>query len=306
MSDAAEEPQGGENRDQTFEKRSSCSVDARGVSIIGSAPVENAYLILELPKPWPKKVKAEGVIAEFKPLLKGCKEEVKLLVTPRIDWLPLCQRPWALLVRWREGRGLVQELPAQPEEIRAALNSAPEGEPIPLYLVCTHGTRDRCCGTLGYPVYRELAEKGLRKVLQVSHLGGHRYAPVVMALPEWRFFGHLDPEGFLELDSHLQQGRAQLKGYRGHGRLPKEVQPIEAHLWEQHGDSLLGIRSASELKSGEMLVKARFQDGTLRCYQAKLGKQQVTGFKSCEDMPGGKRKTFELPTLESLQEIPAE
>lgn len=285
---------------------SSCSLHLAGVSLLGSAPVENAYLILELPKPWPKKIKAEAALAEFKPLLKGCQEEVKLLATPRIDWLPLCQRPWALLVRWKQGRGFVQELPAKPDEIKAALAAPAEGQAYPLYLVCTHGTRDRCCGTLGFPVYRELLGSSRRKVLQVSHLGGHRYAPVVMALPEWRFFGHLDSATCLHLDEHLEAGRPYLAGYRGHGRLPKEVQPIEAELWSRYGEHLVGIRSAAATGREQWTVTARFRDGSERGFRAQLGSQKQTGYKSCEDIPSGKMKTFELPTLVSLQPIPAE
>jgi hypothetical protein len=280
-----------------------CSADNRGASIVGSAPVENAYLILELAKPWPKKVKAQGAIAEFKPLLKGSKEEVKLLATPRIDWLPLCQRPWALLVRWKDGQALIQELPGHPEEIKAALDGAPSGHSYPLYLVCTHGTRDRCCGTLGFPVYRTLVEKSSRKVLQVSHLGGHRFAPVVLALPEWRFFGHMDTTTCLDLDAALAEGRAYLPGFRGHGRLPEELQPIEAKLWEDHGPNLCAVTACAGLGSPNVLVKARFGDGTERAYQARMGVQQLRGFKSCEDIAGGKSKTSELPALESLKEV---
>lgn len=280
-----------------------CSSEGRGASIVGSAPVENAYLILELAKPWPKKIKAEGAIAEFKPLLKGAAEDVKLLATPLIDWLPLCQRPRALLVRWHEGQALVQELPAQPEEVRRALLAPPAGEPTPLYLVCTHGTRDRCCGTLGYPVYRTLRQDGSRKVLQVSHLGGHRYAPVVMALPEWRFFGHLDPVSCLELDRALAQGQPYLSGYRGNGRLPEDLQPIEARLWEEHGEQLIGLRAQTGLGSDSVSVKASFRQGPQRFYQARMGSQTLRGFKSCSDIPKGKMKSIELPVLQSLEEL---
>jgi hypothetical protein len=258
---------------------------------------------LELAKPWPKKVKAEGAIAEFKPLLKGAKEEVKLLATPRIDWLPLCQRPWALLVRWKNGQALVQELPARPEEVKAALAAPAAGRPEPLYLVCTHGSRDRCCGTLGVPVFKALCEGSSRKVLQVSHLGGHRYAPVVLALPEWRFFGHMDPRTCLDIDSALQEGRAYMPGFRGHGRLHEDLQPIEAKLWEQHGSNLASFRLLDGKGSKTLLVQARFQDGTERVYRARLGVQEIRGYKSCVDMGDGKPKVTELPVLNSLEEV---
>jgi hypothetical protein len=162
--------------------------------------------------------------------------------------------------------------------------------------------RSICCGTLGYPVYKTLHESGSRKVLQVSHLGGHRYAPVLLALPEWRFFGHLDCDSCLTMDRVLGQGEPYLEGYRGSGRLPAELQPIEARLWEEYGNQLKELRLANGHGTSTLTVSASFQDGTRRSYRARLGVQEQRGFKSCSDMPKGKQKAIELPTLESLLE----
>ncbi len=281
-----------------------CSAHLPGTSIVGTAPREEAYLILELAKPWAKKIKAEGAIEAFRPLLKSeIAKSLKLLATPRIDWLPLCQRPWALLVRWHRGQALVQELDATPEAVQQAMLEPPSGEPIPLYLVCTHGSRDRCCGTLGFPVYRALVESSHRRTLQVSHLGGHRYAPVVLALPEWRFFGHMDASSCLDLDRALASRVPYLEGYRGHGRLPEEVQPVEAELWSRYGSDLKRVRPL-EVSSSRVTVEARFHDETRRYFRGKLGTHQLTGHKSCSDSDEGKKtKVFDLPELLSLEEL---
>lgn len=281
-----------------------CSAHLPGEIIVGTAPVEQAYLILELAKPWPSKIKAQGAIEAFRPLLKGgAAKDVKLLATPRIDWLPLCQRPWALLVRWSRGRALVQELDATPTAVQAALERPAEGEPMPLYLVCTHGSRDRCCGTLGFPVYRSLLEKSARKTLQVSHLGGHRYAPVVLALPEWRFFGHMDAESCLSMDRTLAEGTPYLTGYRGLGRLPEEVQPVEAELWSRFGSSLERVRPR-RISDEEVTVEAAFTDGSRRMFRARMGIHQLSGYKSCSDADEGKKpKTITLPKLVRLEEL---
>ena len=55
-------------------------------SIVGTAPREEAYCVVELPKPWPAKVKkVEGLIQELRDALKARKgEEAKLLATPEI------------------------------------------------------------------------------------------------------------------------------------------------------------------------------------------------------------------------------
>jgi len=66
-------------------------------------------------------------------------------------------------------------------------------------LVCTHGSYDSCCGKLGYPIYDELKmfsannpEINLR-IFRASHLGGHRFAPNIVDLPEGRNWVRLQP-----------------------------------------------------------------------------------------------------------------
>ncbi len=280
----------------------SCAEANRGASIVGSAPTENAYLIVELAKPWPSKIKkADGVVVDLQKRIQ--KSEVKVLATPRIDWLPLCSTPWALLVRWDGRQARTVALPADPRAIQKALEGPATGDPLPLYLVCTHGSRDRCCGTLGVPVYRALKDRGQRQVLQVSHLGGHRYAPVVAVLPEWRFYGHLDPTSVLDLDTTLSDGEMYQSGYRGHGRLPVHQQAVEAALWAKHGDRLTGLTGwGGDKVLRTVTVTALLQDGIQQAYIAKLGTQTLRGFKSCEDALDGKSKTVELPTVLSLEE----
>ena len=64
-------------------------------------------------------------------------------------------------------------------------------------VVCTHGSRDVCCGKYGYPVYdllrRRHARSGRLRVWRSSHIGGHRFAPTMIDYPEARYWGHLEP-----------------------------------------------------------------------------------------------------------------
>ena len=66
-------------------------------------------------------------------------------------------------------------------------------------LVCTHGSRDTCCGTFGYPLYanlRRIADStaGALRVWQATHFQYHRFAPVVLDLPEARVWGAVSPD----------------------------------------------------------------------------------------------------------------
>lgn len=270
-------------------------------SIVGTAPREEAYCVVELPKPWPAKVKkVEGLIQELRDALKARKgEEAKLLATPEIPWASEFEGPRALLFRWDGKQTLCLQLPANPKSVEEAMRQAPQGEPTPLYLVCTHGSRDPCCGLLGVPVYRKLAEISEREVLQVSHLGGHRFAPVLVAFPEWRFFGHLSLEQLESLDRDLTQNRPHLQGYRGQGRLKAEMQVVEAALWEQHGETLNTVTKIEGDKE-HLLVEA-LVSGQPVLYEAELGVFKYEGYKSCKDFRKNKCSTLKLPYLKSLK-----
>lgn len=67
--------------------------------------------------------------------------------------------------------------------LESALGSPGPAPAAPLLLVCTHGSRDRCCALLGMPLYRALASELPGRVWRSSHQGGHRYAPTVIVLP---------------------------------------------------------------------------------------------------------------------------
>jgi hypothetical protein len=66
-------------------------------------------------------------------------------------------------------------------------------------LVCTHGSVDTCCATFGYPTYRKLRSLANRsggklRVWQATHFQYHRFAPVILDLPEVRYWGMIGPE----------------------------------------------------------------------------------------------------------------
>ena len=58
-------------------------------------------------------------------------------------------------------------------------------------VVCTHGSRDVCCGKFGHPVYDTLrrrydAARWKVRVWRSSHIGGHRFVPTLIDYPEAR------------------------------------------------------------------------------------------------------------------------
>lgn len=63
-----------------------------------------------------------------------------------------------------------------------------------IYFICTHGTRDRCCAKHGHRTWTVLNELSNGRAWQCSHLGGHRFAPNVLVLPQGRLFGRVHAE----------------------------------------------------------------------------------------------------------------
>jgi len=107
----------------------------------------------------------------------------------------------------------------------------------PLVLVCTHGRRDPCCARLGVPVFRELA-KDLAKdypdrVLQTTHLGGHRFAATLVLLPHGYTYGRLDVAAARRVVRGYVAGRlTDLDRLRGRSCYANDVQAAE--YWVRH------------------------------------------------------------------------
>lgn len=62
------------------------------------------------------------------------------------------------------------------------------------FMVCTHGAVDAACAKFGYPIFRQMrrladASDGRVRAWRVSHFGGHVFAPTVIEMPEFRYWG---------------------------------------------------------------------------------------------------------------------
>ena len=104
----------------------------------------------------------------------------------------------------------------------------------PLLLVCTHGTRDRCCARWGAPLVRALEPLLGDALWSASHVGGHRFAPNLLALPLGALYGHLDPDDAPALAEALKAGR--LPGgdtLRGRTCYDRPTQAAEAFLCQE-------------------------------------------------------------------------
>jgi hypothetical protein len=134
----------------------------------------------------------------------------------------------------------------------AALGGRPHtGDP--LALVCTNGKRDRCCALLGRPLAAELAASGVQGVWEVTHLGGHRFAPTVLVLPYGYAYGRAEAHIVKEALHGAQEGHVVVEECRGRS------------AWERPGQAAeLAVRAAAGEYAADALSVVRTQGAAPR------------------------------------------
>lgn len=105
-------------------------------------------------------------------------------------------------------------------------------------LICCHGARDVCCGSKGTRLAAALERHPPRsaRVLRTSHLGGHRFAPTALVLPEGTMWAFVDAELLAGLvDRTIPVGSA-IPHYRGCAGFDRpEVQVAEGSVLRLEG-----------------------------------------------------------------------
>lgn len=129
----------------------------------------------------------------------------------------------------------------------------------PLYLVCVHGKRDRCCALKGLPFYNALRERVGERVFQTTHLGGHRFAATAVVLPDAICYGRLqasDAQGLKEAHDRREFYRLDL--VRGRTSQAQAVQAAEVLVRQQLSElRLSALKLVSASKEGDA-TRVRF------------------------------------------------
>ena len=170
----------------------------------------------------------------------------------------------------------LREVPvaAAASAIEAFLAGGAPGEPLraPLVLVCTDGRHDRCCGKLGRSLAAAL--RGSVDVAESSHLGGHRLAPNLLALPSGRLYGRVVAADVSELLEALRHDRAYLPCYRGRTGLSELEQVGEAA-------ALAGAPVGGSDRAGDG-TRVSVALGSAR-FEVTCARRTYTGIGSCGD-----------------------
>lgn len=111
----------------------------------------------------------------------------------------------------------------------------------PVMLVCTNGKRDRCCALTGRSVADAALAAHPGRVMETTHLGGHRFAPTAVLLPTGHTYARLDAKTAVAALSAADQGRvpaelANTLHYRGRSSLKRFQQVAEHAFRAARGD----------------------------------------------------------------------
>lgn len=166
------------------------------------------------------------------------------------------------------------------------LPSGGERVEAPLFFVCTHGRRDRCCALRGMALYRALAAtEGPGEVWQTTHLGGHRFAATLVTFPHGYCLGRVAPE-----EAPLVRAAGGLHDasrIRGRVGYDEANQAADAVLRAQLG--LLApdaVRLVDRVAQSDDVDHVTLAVGARR-YVAEVTRRSITGQrpKSCGDAP---------------------
>lgn len=118
----------------------------------------------------------------------------------------------------------------------------------PLFVVCTHGKRDRCCALRGRPLYDGFCHATeADAVWQSTHIGGDRFAGNLVVLPHGLYYGRVEPDDVDPLLVAHASGQVDLARYRGRSTYSFPVQAAEHAVREREG--ILGIDELALLGS---------------------------------------------------------
>lgn len=237
---------------------------------MATAPERAAsWLLIEHPGPWPSDGLPEDLPAEAAAVLDAATEAG---IRPQLIRRVSARRRGVSTViaascrpgnRWTERRTLTDLRDLAGLDLAALA----EGEPPrfgtraadPLVLVCTHGRRDVCCARLGRPLAVLLDAQLPGLVWETTHVGGDRFAPNVVALPDGSYHGGVTTTDVPALAAAVTSGQVLLPRLRGRAGVPTAAQAAD-HFLRQHTGvrdlDAVHVVACTPAPSGETCVEA--------------------------------------------------
>jgi hypothetical protein len=216
----------------------------------GTAPPARRWLLLEHPGPWRVDAVAgagldPAVLAALTAAAAASATRILLIRRPgrqdasdRRRWLLTGPGSATLTGTWAHDAELAAALEALTGPWLPAEPAGPDGPDAavePVLLVCAHGVHDACCAIRGRPVAAALAARWPGQVWECSHVGGDRFAPNVVVLPDGFYYGGLDPTTAVTTVAEHLAGRVPAASLRGMARFPPPQQAAVIAAHERYG-----------------------------------------------------------------------
>lgn len=297
-----------------------CSDLSRGASELtfGTASIGGLWLLIEYPFAWePRAVEESALAPHVKAFLKRALET---LPRARVLFIKRDRSPDSgitiFLARTREDAPLILKLRLNSyDELThldlaalAAGDAAAAGAEVvsePLFLICTHGRRDKCCAKFGYPLYKSLRAATDANLWQSSHVGGDRFAANLVCLPHGLFYAHVNEESGRRIINEYGAGRLVLEKYRGRACYPHPAQAAEFFIRSELGlKSLADLRYAQSERVERNHWRVRFEHQA-KTYEVDIGVRMST-FQSFITCHAIEEKSVPQFVLHGLREIKSE
>lgn len=227
-----------------------------GEPVAGTAATQSAWLLLEQPGPWGRVAAQESRLdpalgAELDGRTAGTGVRLCLIRRPeddRHEHEP-ARRRWFAAATHPERTWLATGEVAHPTELlkidfarldagdrRAVAELEHRFLDTPIMGVCTNGKRDACCATLGRRVVVAAdaldaaacaAVDGPPAMWEISHLGGHKFAPTGVLLPSGYLYGRLDAALATRVLAEARRDRVVADNCRGRSTWTRPGQAAE-------------------------------------------------------------------------------
>lgn len=276
---------------------------SRSVSLdpIGSAGCYEGYLLLTVPLPWPGDISDLPGIARLVALGRARGIRVQAICSAERAGAAMLYRRTPTgtgFTRYERTEVRVERNDSSIEAAEALLSGEVKVQVLTSdeaprdVLVCTHGRRDRCCGSMGTSLFMDLQARtdqscwsGIR-LWRTSHTGGHRFAPTVLILPEgtlWAFMDAPSVEAVLARDGNT---RSLAPCYRGcTGLATPEAQVLERVALMDSGWQVFdSCRSSIVEGDGSHVLECSWANGDTAQWRGHIQSHQVGPLPPC----GGK------------------
>jgi len=250
-----------------------CSLDSLGADedMYGTATTVETWLVLEYNGRWSGEAFRDSRIPET--VKAAIKRYLEPFPNPRLQLVKKQKRSGdgikLFMAHSREKDSAIYEttLGAYEELLDRDIDSLFEERASlskgPVFLICTNGEHDKCCGKFGMPVYVEAAAgKYGENAWQSTHLGGHRFASTFVCLPHGLYYGRVrEGKTAEQIFGEYKQGRIDLESYRGRSCYSAPAQAAEYFLRKETGVREISAFYLKDAKEESGIINVEFFAG---------------------------------------------